>query len=124
MFASADHNPTAMPAREVDVMPEGNRAGATAMLGALLALAWLVPTPAAAARPALPEQVRCESPDTRRVHCPMDTSRGVVLVRQLSQNACIRDTDWGVDTLGVWVARGCRAEFRARPGAEVATRRV
>src|SRR5690606_39749088 len=65
---------------------------------------------------------RCESPDTRRVHCPMDTSRGVVLVRQLSQNACIRDTDSGVDTLGVWVARGCRAEFRARPGADVATR--
>lgn len=127
-FTAYSHRPTTIRRQclpgNVDAMPEGNRAGATAMLGALLALAWLVPTPAAAARAALPEQVRCESPDTRRVHCPMDTSRGVVLVRQLSQNACIRDTDWGVDTLGVWVARGCRAEFRARPGADVATRRV
>lgn len=58
--------------------------------------------------------VRCESDDLRRVHCPMDTGEGVDMVRQLSGNACIRESDWGVDGEGVWVARGCRAEFRAR----------
>src|SRR5690606_4667155 len=90
----------------------GSRAGGTWILFMLAASAW----PATAARAAdLPEQVRCESQDARRVHCPIDTSRGVVLSRQLSQNACIREADWGVDSRGVWVARGCRAEFRAVP---------
>lgn len=90
----------------------GSRAGCTWILFMLAASAW----PATAARAAdLPEQVRCESQDARRVHCPIDTSRGVVLSRQLSQNACIREADWGVDSRGVWVARGCRAEFRAVP---------
>ena len=68
--------------------------------------------------------VRCESSDLRRVHCPMDTRNDVELVRQLSGNACIRESDWGVDAAGVWVARGCRAEFRARDGAVTVSRQM
>lgn len=95
--------------------------GAAVLVATMLAA--LAPT-AAARDAALPGQVRCESQDTRRVRCPLDTSRGVVLVRQLSENACIRESDWGVDAGGVWVARGCRAEFRARPSETTTTRRV
>lgn len=72
--------------------------------------------------------VRCESRDLRWVHCPLDSRGGVDLVRQISDTPCIRDTDWGVDERGVWVARGCRAEFRARgarvEAAPVPTRRM
>lgn len=94
--------------------------------GIALACAWTAafagtePAPA----PAADAVVRCESEDLRRVQCPMDTSNGVDLVRQLSENACIREVDWGVDTQGVWVARGCRAEFRGRGQVAGVTRHV
>ncbi len=58
--------------------------------------------------------VRCEADGPARVHCAMDTRHGVDLVRQLSERSCIRESDWGVDATGVWVARGCRAEFGER----------
>jgi hypothetical protein len=77
--------------------------------------------------PVLPRSggvVRCESADLGRVQCPMDTAAGVDLVRQLSENTCIRETDWGVDAQGVWVARGCRAEFRARTTSTTVSRKV
>ncbi|HSR66169.1 MAG TPA: DUF3011 domain-containing protein [Xanthomonadaceae bacterium] len=57
------------------------------------------------------QQVRCESTDGRARHCPMDVSRGVQLVRQLSDSACVRGSSWGVDRGGVWVSNGCRADF-------------
>ncbi len=82
---------------------------------AVLAMASLFPLNGSAAeQDALPTAVRCESRDLRWVHCPLDSRRGVDLVRQISDTPCIRDTDWGVDERGVWVARGCRADFRAR----------
>lgn len=48
------------------------------------------------------------------VHCDIDVSNGVDLIRQLSSNSCIRGSEWGTDRSGVWVTLGCRAEFRAR----------
>lgn len=92
---------------------------AVALLGACIA--WLAVPGGVQAATAAAGPVRCESDGMRRVHCPLDTSGGVDLVRQLSENACIRESDWGVDGHGVWVARGCRAEFRARQ-REVVTR--
>jgi len=83
------------------------------------ALAW-----AGVASAASEGVVRCESADLSRVHCPMDTRNGVDLVRQISENACIRESDWGVDANGVWVARGCRAEFRARGEADLVARQM
>ncbi|MBN6152543.1 DUF3011 domain-containing protein [Xanthomonas sp. AmX2] len=56
--------------------------------------------------------VRCESRDMSWVHCPMPTDQGVELVRQLSDNDCVRGSEWGSDGTGVWVTLGCRAEFR------------
>lgn len=58
--------------------------------------------------------VRCESKDMGWVHCDMPVEQGVDLVRQLSDNSCVRGTEWGTDRSGVWVTLGCRAEFRAR----------
>ncbi|WMJ71538.1 DUF3011 domain-containing protein [Stenotrophomonas sp. 24(2023)] len=68
--------------------------------------------------------VTCESKDMAWVHCDMDVSQGVDLVRQLSSNSCVRGSEWGTDRSGVWVTLGCRADFRARsagPGATSAT---
>ena len=63
--------------------------------------------------------VRCESADGRQRFCQADVSGGVRLSRQLSQAACIEGQSWGSDGRGIWVDRGCRAEFevqRAYPG--------
>lgn len=56
--------------------------------------------------------VYCASEDGRRSHCNVETRSGVSLVRQRSGSPCDRDRTWGVDDRGIWVDRGCRAEFR------------
>lgn len=59
---------------------------------------------------------RCESNDGRVRQCAIDTRGGVELVRQLSRARCVRGESWGWNERGVWVSRGCRAEFRVRSG--------
>ncbi len=54
--------------------------------------------------------ITCSSDNGQRVYCGADTSGGVRLVRQLSGSACDQRT-WGFDSRGIWVDRGCRAEF-------------
>jgi hypothetical protein len=58
--------------------------------------------------------VTCSSNNGRRNWCDIGGRRDVQLSRQLSGSACIRDNTWGVDRSGIWVDRGCRAEFRVR----------
>src|SRR5438477_4828478 len=53
----------------------------------------------------------CASEDGRRHYCPADTRAGVSLQRQRSKSACTQGTTWGFDQNGVWVERGCRADF-------------
>ena len=55
--------------------------------------------------------VRSESADGRGRRCDVRVSRGVRLVRQLSRSACTEGHSWGWDRRGIWVDRGCRAEF-------------
>ena len=57
------------------------------------------------------EMIRCESNDGRARRCDAPVYRGVQLVRQLSRSACSEGHSWGWDRRGVWVDRGCRAEF-------------
>jgi hypothetical protein len=57
------------------------------------------------------EVVRCESRDGRRRECGVDTRGSVQLVRQHSDAPCIRGRTWGSDGRGIWVDRGCRADF-------------
>lgn len=52
---------------------------------------------------------KCESYNGQRQHCYADTSGGIRLKRQLSYNNC--RGNWGYDYYGVWVTKGCRAEF-------------
>lgn len=61
--------------------------------------------------------LRCESDGTYR-RCPADTSAGVDLVRELSAGRCVERSTWGVDGGGIWVDRGCRAEFRVATAAD------
>ncbi len=53
----------------------------------------------------------CASDDGRRHYCNADTRGGVRLVQQRSGSACIQGRTWGYDRNGIWVDRGCRAEF-------------
>lgn len=55
--------------------------------------------------------VRCSSDDGGRQVCSADTARGVRLVRQLSSSPCRQGQTWGYDRNGIWVDRGCRADF-------------
>jgi hypothetical protein len=56
-------------------------------------------------------RMECDSNDMRWHSCPADTRGGVELVRQKSESRCIFDRTWGADERGIWVDRGCRAEF-------------
>lgn len=56
--------------------------------------------------------VLCESHHNRREICPVPVRGSVVLERQLSRSACIEGRTWGWNPGGIWVAGGCRGEFR------------
>jgi hypothetical protein len=60
-----------------------------------------------------PRQVRCESHGNSYQRCPLDLRRhdGVRLVRQLSGADCYEGRSWGWTRDGIWVDRGCRADF-------------
>ena len=60
--------------------------------------------------------VRCKSDGLAYRHCTADTRGGVRLVRRISRVECIEGRNWGTDANGVWVARGCEAEFQAGGG--------
>ena len=53
----------------------------------------------------------CESMNNTRHHCAIDTRMGVQLTRQMSDNNCVFNKSWGYDNKGIWVDKGCRAEF-------------
>jgi hypothetical protein len=53
----------------------------------------------------------CESKNNTRQRCATDTHFGVQLARQLSDNNCVFNQTWGYDEKGIWVDKGCRAEF-------------
>ena len=62
--------------------------------------------------------IACSSNSGDRVYCEADTRAGVMLVRQISGSPCREGETWGFDRRGIWVDRGCRAEFSlgGRPG--------
>ncbi len=62
--------------------------------------------------------VRCESRDGRSTECAIPNSRrsSVRLIRQMSSQPCVEGDTWGRSSGGVWVTRGCRAEFVSTRG--------
>ena len=61
-------------------------------------------------RPA-PVVLTCSSNHGERVYCDADTRGEVRLSKQISGTPCIEGSTWGADRRGIWVDRGCRAEF-------------
>jgi hypothetical protein len=55
--------------------------------------------------------VYCDSKKYKLKICPIRVSSHVELVRQKSKNACRFNKTWGYDRRGIWVNKGCRAEF-------------
>ena len=62
------------------------------------------------------ENVNCSSEDGRRHYCSIDTRGGVQMIKQRSDAACIQGQTWGYDRQGIWVDRGCRADFSVGQG--------
>jgi Protein of unknown function (DUF3011) len=55
--------------------------------------------------------ITCASDDGRQRVCPADTSNGVQLLRQRSEAKCKEGSSWGHDAQGIWVDKGCEADF-------------
>ncbi|MGH8026231.1 MAG: DUF3011 domain-containing protein [Pseudoxanthomonas sp.] len=53
----------------------------------------------------------CESDGEQWKRCEATVEQGVDLLRQLSRTRCVKGTNWGWDRTGIWVDKGCRAEF-------------
>ena len=78
----------------------------------LLSLALVAgPLPARAA-----DTIRCESYNMSYQFCRVNTDNRVELVRQISSTECRENRNWGYERNGVWVNRGCGAEFRVGRG--------
>lgn len=57
--------------------------------------------------------IRCESRDDRQRFCRVPGGvREAQIVRRLSDTRCQFNYNWGYQRDGIWVDRGCRAEFR------------
>lgn len=54
--------------------------------------------------------IRCESVDNRQRYCATGGAYARI-VRQISRSPCVEGRTWASDHRGVWVDRGCRAEF-------------
>jgi hypothetical protein len=98
------YRPSAARAFQVS-SPRYRRAAQGALAAMVLSL---LPVPAGADERGL----RCESNNGRYRYCRVDTDNRVSITRQLSSRRCILWQNWGYDRRGVWVDRGCRAEFR------------
>ena len=57
------------------------------------------------------QTIYCASDDMRRNFCNADTRGGARIIRQRSESDCIYGRTWGFDQRGIWVDRGCRADF-------------
>lgn len=68
------------------------------------------------APPAFARTVRCESRDYRHTYCPVPTYGDVQLRNERSRSACFYGRSWGYDHRGIWVDRGCRADFAVDEG--------
>jgi hypothetical protein len=62
--------------------------------------------------------IACSSDNGQRQYCKADTQRGVRLIRQVQGSGC-QAANWGYDARGVWVDRGCQAEFDLSGGTTV-----
>ena len=62
------------------------------------------------------QTIRCESYNMGYRFCRADTDNRVEIARQISNTNCVLDRNWGYSRNGVWVNRGCGADFRVGRG--------
>lgn len=62
------------------------------------------------------QTIRCESYNMGYRFCRADTDNRVEISRQISNTNCVLDRNWGYSRSGVWVNRGCGADFRVGRG--------
>lgn len=55
--------------------------------------------------------VACESLRDDYTHCEAPGILSARLLRQVGRSECVQGSTWGVDERGIWVDRGCRADF-------------
>ncbi len=60
--------------------------------------------------------ITCESRDYRYRYCSVETYGNVALRFEYSRFACQYGRSWGYDHRGIWVDRGCRAQFAVDEG--------
>jgi hypothetical protein len=57
------------------------------------------------------QTIPCNSDDGKKHYCQAETHAGVELVKQRSDAPCRKGDSWDYDDSGVWVDKGCRADF-------------
>lgn len=57
-------------------------------------------------------KIVCASADFDYSYCAVPNHGKVELIQQLSQAPCVEGRTWGTDPRGIWVTRGCAAQFR------------
>ncbi|MDQ3013495.1 MAG: RICIN domain-containing protein [Acidobacteriota bacterium] len=63
------------------------------------------------------QSIYCASDDGRRHTCPINTNGGAVrMVNQKRGSNCVQGRTWGFNNAGIWVDRGCRADFEVSGG--------
>lgn len=88
----------------------------TTALTGLGGIVWMLLAPPAAHAQSRNDTITCSSTNGRRSTCGADTSRGVVLLRELGGSSCEEGFSWGYNRREIWVDRGCRAEFSLSDG--------
>lgn len=59
-------------------------------------------------------RITCESRQGRYNFCNVNTRGGVRFIRQISNTQCRQGVNWDYEQDGIWVNRGCSAEFAVR----------
>jgi len=57
------------------------------------------------------QTIVCSSRDNQYAYCRVNTGNQVAMIQQISSSPCQEGRTWGYDNNGIWVDRGCRAEF-------------
>ena len=96
-------------ARPVPTAPLGD--GINTAFGSIAAVAPISKSARPAGNRLLKQTIYCASDDMRRKTCPINTQGGARIIRQRSDADCIYGRTWGYDARGIWVDRGCRADF-------------
>ena len=77
-----------------------------------------------AANVASAQTISCQSEAGARNYCKIETHGSVRLEKQRSTAPCIQGTSWGFDDRGIWVDKGCAADFTVGTEGKVLAHRL